>query len=90
LDKQNKPYSAIEFESNIFRGLANPSGQQRQYTAPPSMFNQLAGAGMAYYGMQQQQRPGFGFSLNGAAGGSVPAGLMDLAMSKASSKQRAA
>jgi hypothetical protein len=90
LDKQNKPYSAIEFESNIFRGLANPSGQQRQYTAPPSMFNQLAGAGMAYYGMQQQQRPGFGFSLNGAAGGSVPAGLMDLAMSKASAKQRAA
>jgi hypothetical protein len=39
---------------------------------------------------QQQQRPGFGFSLNAKGGLIRSAGLMDLAMSKASSKQRAA
>lgn len=91
LARQNQPYKGIEFESNIFRGLANPTGQQSMYTAPPSLFNQLAGAGMAMYGagqMQQgQQRPGFGFSLN-AKGGLISGGLMDLAMDKA--KKRAA
>jgi hypothetical protein len=83
LARQNQPYKGIEFESNIFRGLANPTGQQSMYTAPPSMFNQLAGAGMAMYGMgqMQQQRPGFGFALN--AGGNAAGGLIDLAMSRA-------
>ena len=80
LNKQNQPFKSIEFESNIFRGLANPTGQQNMYTAPPSMFNQLAGAGMAAYGMgQMQQRPGFSFNLGGNAAG----GLIDLAMSRA-------
>lgn len=92
LARQNMPYKNVEFESNIFRGLANPTGQQNMYTAPPSMFNQLAGAGMALYGMgqQQPQRPGLSFSLNAKGGLIRSAGLMDLAMSKASDKQRAA
>jgi hypothetical protein len=85
MDERNDPYNKINWESNIFRGLANPQGQQTMYNRPPSMFNQLAGAGLAYYGMQQQQQqPGFSYSLGRAGGGAIPpAGLMDLAMNQA-------
>jgi len=89
LDQQRYPYQQQEWLNSMYRGYANPTAIQGMYSQPPSMLNQAVGAGVALYGMNQQQQPGFSYSINtgggNAAGGMISAGLMDLAVHKAKS-----
>lgn len=62
--------------SDMLRGLPMSQSTQQQYTAPPSMLSQVAGAGLAAYGATKKE----GGIIKMAKGGLVerPAGLADL------------
>lgn len=64
--------------SDMLRGLPMSQSTQQQYTAPPSMLSQVAGAGLAAYGATKKE----GGIIKMAKGGVVkrPAGLADLAI----------
>lgn len=84
LDRKNFPLDQLQLESNLYRGLVNDTNQRSMYSSPPSMTNQLLGAGAMYYGaQQQQQQPRTTTSIGLARGGMVPSGLMNLAMYRA-------
>lgn len=75
-DFQNQrqyPYQQLAFMSDMLRGLPLSQYSQTMYQAPPSPVSQLAGLGMAGYGA---------YKMFGAKGGSVPDGLMKLALDK--------
>jgi hypothetical protein len=77
-DFQNQrqyPYQQLAFMSDMLRGLPLSQQSQQMYSAPPSMFGQMAGAGLTYMGAKQA-------GLFGAAGGSVPSGLARVAANK--------
>lgn len=71
LNSQNYPYKQMGFMSDMIRGLPLTQQSQTMYAPPPSMLQQVAGAGLVAKGL--------GF----AKGGSVndrPAGLAELAI----------
>ena len=73
--QQKYPYQQLEFMSNILRGT--PMGTvQTMYAPQPSATNQLLGAGTSLAGAYMMGGGKF------AEGGSVNAGLADLAISK--------
>lgn len=69
--EQNYPYKQIGFMSDVVRGAPLSNLGSELYKAPPSMFSQVAGAGITgakLFGMKD--------------GGHVRAGLVDLAISR--------
>ena len=72
LNYQNYPYKQMGFMSDMIRGLPLTQQSQTMYQQPPSMLQQVAGAGLVAKGLGMY-----------AGGGSVderPAGLADLAI----------
>ena len=72
LNAQNYPYKQMGFMSDMIRGLPLTQQSQTMYQQPPSMLQQVAGAGLVAKGLGMY-----------AGGGSVderPAGLADLAI----------
>jgi hypothetical protein len=72
LNSQNYPYKQMGFMSDMIRGLPLTQQSQTMYATPPSMLQQVAGAGLVAKGLGAF-----------AKGGSVddrPAGLADLAI----------
>jgi len=72
LNAQNYPYKQMGFMSDMIRGLPLTQQSQTMYATPPSMLQQVAGAGLVAKGLGMY-----------AGGGSVderPAGLADLAI----------
>jgi hypothetical protein len=72
LNAQNYPYKQLGFMSDMIRGLPLTQQSQSMYATPPSMLQQVAGAGLVAKGLGAF-----------AKGGSVderPAGLADLAI----------
>ena len=51
LNQQNYPYKQIGFMSDIIRGTPTSGGAQSMYQAPPSAVGQIAGLGLAGYGL---------------------------------------
>jgi hypothetical protein len=74
MNERLDPMRQASFYSDITRGI--PLSQTyRQTTEPtPPLLSQVAGAGTALYGASRM--------MGGAAGGSVPGGLADLAISR--------
>ena len=66
--RQQSPYQQLSFMSDLLRGM--PLSQSRTMAPAPSPISQVAGAGLAAYGLTR------------AAGGTIPssAGLADLAL----------
>jgi len=62
LNQQKYPYQQIGFMSDVLRGMPASQSAQTMYQAPPSMYNQLGGAGIA----------GLGALMYGRTGGSGP------------------
>lgn len=77
LNQRGYPQQQLAFMSDILRGVPLSQSTQQMYQAPPSMFGQLAGAGMTYLGARQA-------GLFGAEGGVVPSGLAAVAANKLS------
>ena len=77
LSQRGHPQQQLAFMSDILRGVPLSQSTQQMYQAPPSMFGQLAGAGMTYLGARQA-------GLFGAEGGVVPSGLAAVAANKLS------
>jgi hypothetical protein len=50
LNQQNYPYKQLGFMSDVLRGMPLTQQAQSVYQAPPSMYNQLGGAGLAGLG----------------------------------------
>ena len=72
MNQQNHPYQQLSYMSNLLRGLPMSNTTSQMYQAPPSMLNQVAGAGFTAKALGAF-----------AGGGSVderPAGLADLAI----------
>jgi len=70
LNQQNYPYKQLGFMSDMVRGL--PLGQQstaQMYQAPPSMLQNVAGAGMGAYGLKQLGMFAEGGQVKGYASG---------------------
>jgi len=53
LSQRGHPQQQLAFMSDILRGVPLSQSTQSVYSAPPSMFGQLAGAGMTYMGAKQ-------------------------------------
>lgn len=85
---QQYPQQQLAFMSNMLRGLPMQSTTTNMYQAAPSNVSQLAGLGMAGYGMARMA--GMGGTPAGKKGGlpkdfeksKRPAGLAELALSK--------
>ena len=74
LRQRQHPYTQLGFMSDMLRGLPMSQTTSQIYQAPPSAASQIAGAGLAMYGLG-----GFGR----AAGGEIPgAGLADAALAR--------
>jgi hypothetical protein len=67
----------LAFMSDMLRGLPLSQSAQSMYQAPPSTASQIAGAGLAGYGMFGGSNPMFRFAEGGEVEGG-PAGLADL------------
>lgn len=78
LTQRGYPQQQLAAMSDMLRGLPISQSTQQQYTAPPSMLSQVAGAGLAAYGATKKE----GGIIKMAKGGVVkrPAGLADLAI----------
>lgn len=74
LNQQNYPYKQLGFTSDMLRGLPLAQSSSQIYQQPPSMLNQVAGAGVAAKGL--------GLYAKGGAVGGRTAGLAALALSK--------
>lgn len=87
---QQYPMMQLANMNALTRGLPMQSATTQIYQAPPSIGSQLAGAGMAAYGLSQLGSSNFGGTgavAGKAKGGPIkekkaPAGLVDLALSK--------
>jgi hypothetical protein len=75
LSQRGYPQQQLAFMSDILRGTPLSQSTQQVYSAPPSMFGQVAGAGLTYLGAQKA-------GLLGAEGGVVPGGLASIAANK--------
>jgi len=75
LSQRGHPQQQLAFMSDILRGTPLSQSTQQMYQAPPSMFGQVAGAGLTYLGAKQA-------GLFGAKGGVVPGGLASVAANK--------
>jgi hypothetical protein len=67
----------LAFMSDMLRGLPLSQSAQSMYQAPPSTASQIAGMGLAGYGMFGGSNPMFRFAEGGEVEGG-PAGLADL------------
>lgn len=74
LNQQRYPYQQLGYMSDILRGLPMSQTTQSMYQAPPNPISQIAGAGLAAYGMTRK--------AGGPIKESRSAGLSDLLMSK--------
>jgi hypothetical protein len=72
LNAQNYPYKQMGFMSDMIRGLPLTQQSQTMYQTPPSMLQQVAGAGLVAKGL--------GAFAKGGAVDERPAGLADLAI----------
>jgi hypothetical protein len=72
LNSQNYPYKQMGFMSDMIRGLPLTQQSQTMYATPPSMLQQVAGAGLVGKGL--------GMFAGGGSVGERPAGLADLAI----------
>lgn len=80
---QQYPQQQLGFLNAMVRGMATPTTTTQSYQAAPPISSQLAGLGMAGYGLAQTGLFG-GSTATKKAGGTVSSGggLSDLAMSK--------
>lgn len=76
---QQYPQQQLAFMSNMLRGFPMQSTTANMYQAPPSMVSQLAGLGMAGYGLSQMAGKKKGGKVKA---NQRPAGLAELALSK--------
>jgi hypothetical protein len=51
LARQRYPYTQLGFMSDLIRGTPTAGGIQTMYQTPPSMLNQIAGAGLGLAGL---------------------------------------
>ena len=72
LNSQNYPYKQMGFMSDMIRGLPLTQQSQTMYAPPPSMLQQVAGAGFAAKGL--------GMFASGGSVNERPAGLAELAI----------
>jgi hypothetical protein len=72
LNSQNYPYKQMGFMSDMIRGLPLTQQSQTMYAPPPSMLQQVAGAGLVGKGL--------GVFASGGSVNERPAGLADLAI----------
>jgi hypothetical protein len=72
LNYQNYPYKQMGFMSDMIRGLPLAQQSSSMYAQPPSMLQQVAGAGLVGKGL--------GMFAKGGAVDDRPAGLADLAI----------
>lgn len=72
LNAQNYPYKQLGFMSDMLRGLPLTQQSQTMYQQPPSMLQQVAGAGLVGKGL--------GMFAEGGSVDERPAGLADLAI----------
>jgi len=72
LNSQNYPYKQMGFMSDMIRGLPLTQQSQTMYAPPPSMLQQVAGAGIAAKGL--------GLFAEGGSVNDRPAGLAELAI----------
>jgi hypothetical protein len=72
LNSQNYPYKQMGFMSDMIRGLPMSQLSSTMYQQPPSMLQQVAGAGLVGKGL--------GMFASGGAVDERPAGLADLAI----------
>ena len=72
LNAQNYPYKQMGFMSDMIRGLPLTQQSTSMYAQPPSMVQQVAGAGLVAKGL--------GAFAEGGAVGDRPAGLAELAI----------
>jgi len=72
LNSQNYPYKQMGFMSDMIRGLPLTQQSQTMYAPPPSMLQQVAGAGLTAKGL--------GMFASGGSVNERPAGLADLAI----------
>lgn len=77
INQRQHPYQQLAFLADMTRGLPLSQSAQSMYQAPPSFASQVAGAGLAGYGMFGGQNPMFRFAEGGEVDG-APAGLADL------------
>lgn len=78
LTAQNNPYKQMGFLSDMYRGAPLSTQGSTMYTTPPSMLNQLAGAGTAAYGAYKM----FGSKKGGVIKERPNAGLAKLLLHK--------
>jgi hypothetical protein len=72
LNYQNYPYKQMGFMSDMIRGLPLAQQSSTMYSSPPSMLQQVAGAGLVAKGL--------GAFAGGGSVGERPSGLADLAI----------
>jgi len=72
LNYQNQPYKQMGFMSDMIRGLPMSQLSSTMYAQPPSMLQQVAGAGLVGKGL--------GMFASGGSVNERPAGLADLAI----------
>lgn len=77
LNSQNYPYKQMGFMSDMIRGLPLTQQSQTMYTSPPSMLQQVAGAGLVAKGLGAFKDGG---AVEDVEYREKPAGLADLAI----------
>jgi hypothetical protein len=77
LNSQNYPYKQMGFMSDMIRGLPLTQQSQTMYTPPPSMLQQVAGAGLVGKGLGVFKKGG---AVEDVEYRDMPAGLADLAI----------
>jgi len=77
LNSQNYPYKQMGFMSDMIRGLPLTQQSQTMYSPPPSMLQQVAGAGLVGKGLGVFAKGG---SVQDVDYREKPAGLADLAI----------
>ena len=77
LNSQNYPYKQMGFMSDMIRGLPLTQQSQTMYSPPPSMLQQVAGAGLVGKGLGMFAKGG---SVQDVDYREKPAGLADLAI----------
>jgi len=77
LNSQNYPYKQMGFMSDMIRGLPLTQQSQTMYTPPPSMLQQVAGAGLVGKGLGVFKKGG---AVEDVEYRDKPAGLADLAV----------
>lgn len=78
LTAQNNPYKQMGFLSDMYRGAPLSQQGSTMYTSPPSLLNQVAGAGTAAYGAYKM----FGSKKGGVIKERPNAGLAKLLLHK--------